>query len=86
MPTTSKTCYCLLLELLEGHYDTASTVFYTQYAEKDWHQHLGRGIHADAIMDRIMHNTIWVETGSYNTIRVETGSYNMRELAANISA
>lgn len=65
----------MLLELLERRYDTASTVFCTQYAKKDWHQRLGSGVHADAIMDRIVHNTIWVETGSYN----------MREHAAMIS-
>lgn len=66
----------MLLELLERRYDNASTVFCTQYAKKDWHQRLGSGVHADAIMDRIVHNTIWVETGSYN----------MREHTANINA
>ncbi|WP_304481772.1 hypothetical protein [Cryobacterium sp. M23] len=35
-------------------------------SQKDWHQRLGSGVHADAIMDRIIHNTIWVETGTYN--------------------
>lgn len=66
----------MLLELLERRYDSTSTVFCTQYAKKDWHQRLGSGVHADAIMDRIVHNTIWVETGNYN----------MREHTANISA
>lgn len=56
----------MLLELFERRYDITSTVFCTQYAKKDWHQRLGSGVHADAIMDRIVHNTIWVETGSYN--------------------
>ena len=56
----------MLLELLELRYDTGSTVFCTQYAKKDWHQRLGSGVHADAIMDRIVHNTIWIETGTYN--------------------
>ena len=37
-----------------------------QYAKKDWHQRLGSGVHADAIMDRIVHNTIWIETGDVN--------------------
>lgn len=36
----------MLLELLERRYDTASTVFCTQYAKKDWHQRLGSGVHA----------------------------------------
>jgi DNA replication protein DnaC len=56
----------MLLELLERRYDQASTVFCTQYAQKDWHQRLSSGVHADAIMDRIVHNTIWVETGGHN--------------------
>ncbi len=56
----------MLLELLERRYDTTSTVFCTQYARKHWHQRLGGGVHADAIMDRIVHNTIWIETGSTN--------------------
>ncbi|TCW19940.1 ATP-binding protein [Dietzia cinnamea] len=56
----------MLLELLERRYGHASTVFCTQYAQKDWHQRLGSGVHADAIMDRIVHNTLWVETGTFN--------------------
>lgn len=56
----------MLLELLERRYDATSTVFCTQYPQKDWHQRLGSGIHADAIMDRIIHNTIWMETGTFN--------------------
>ncbi|MGO1791730.1 MAG: ATP-binding protein [Micrococcaceae bacterium] len=56
----------MLLELLERRYDTGSTVFCTQYAKKDWHARLGGGVHADAIMDRIVHNTIWIDTGTQN--------------------
>ncbi len=56
----------MLLELLERRYDSVSTVFCTQYPKKDWHQRLGSGVHADAIMDRIVHRTIWIETGSTN--------------------
>ncbi|MEX5263044.1 hypothetical protein RF640_03305 [Kocuria sp. CPCC 205231] len=37
-----------------------------QYAKKDWHSRLGGGVHADAIMDRIVHNTIWIDTGTHN--------------------
>ncbi|WP_309617604.1 ATP-binding protein [Salinibacterium sp.] len=56
----------MLLELMERRYGETSTVFCTQYQQKDWHQRLGSGVHADAIMDRIIHNTVWVETGNYN--------------------
>ena len=56
----------MLLELLERRYDTVSTVFCTQYQQKDWHERLGSDVPADAIMDRIVHRTIWVETGDTN--------------------
>lgn len=52
--------------LLERRYDTVSTVFCTQYKKEDWHQRLGSRVHADAIMDRIVHNTIWITTGEVN--------------------
>jgi hypothetical protein len=47
-------------------YDSVSTVFCTQYAKEDWPQRLGSGVHADAIMDRIVHRVMWIETGSTN--------------------
>lgn len=56
----------MLLELFERRYDTVSTVFCTQYQQKDWHARLGSDVHADAIMDRIVHRAIWVETGEVN--------------------
>ncbi len=56
----------MLLELMERRYDTGSTIFATQYAKKDWHARLGGGVHADAIMDRIVHNALWIDTGQIN--------------------
>jgi DNA replication protein DnaC len=53
-------------ELMERRYNVASTVFCTQYRKQDWHARLGGGAHADAILDRIVHNTVWVETGTVN--------------------
>ena len=40
-----------LLEAMEHRYDTASTVFRTQYPVKDRHGRLGGNVTADAIMD-----------------------------------
>ena len=56
----------MLLELMELRYSTASTVFCTQFKKKDWHPRLGSGVHADAIMDRIVHNAVWVDMGEAN--------------------
>jgi len=55
-----------LFELMERRHDDTSTIFCTQYRMEDWHARLGGGVHADAIMDRIVHNAVWVETGNMN--------------------
>ena len=55
-----------LFELIERRHDGFSTIFCTQYRKEDWHSRLGGGVHADAIMDRIVHNAVWVDTGSMN--------------------
>ena len=34
--------------------------------KEDWFDRLGGGVHADTILDRIVHNAIFVETGSMN--------------------
>ncbi|MDY4963666.1 MAG: hypothetical protein SO088_04495, partial [Ruminococcus callidus] len=52
--------------LLAGYYDCTSTIFCTQYKREDWHSRLGGGIHADAIMDRIVHTAAWVYSGDIN--------------------
>ena len=58
-----------LLELMEARYGACSTVFCTRFRQKDWHARLGGGVHADAIMDRIVHGTAWVEMGELNMRR-----------------
>jgi len=55
-----------LLELIERRHDSSSTIFCTQYKKEDWHSRLGGGVHADAMMDRIVHNAIWVYAGNLN--------------------
>lgn len=55
-----------VLELVERRYDVGSTIFCTQYHQGDWHSRLGGGVHADAIMDRIVHNCAWVDMGEFN--------------------
>jgi len=55
-----------ILELIERRHDESSTIFCTQYKKEDWHARLGGEMHAEAILDRIVHNTVWIETGSMN--------------------
>lgn len=56
----------MLMEFMELRCDGKSTIFCTQYQKKDWHARLRGGVHADAIMDRIAHSAIWIETGEVN--------------------
>ena len=55
-----------IFELIERRHDEASTIFCTQYKKDEWFDRLGGGVHADAILDCIVHNAIFVETGSMN--------------------
>lgn len=55
-----------LLELTELRYGESPTLFGTQYKREDWHERLGGGVHADAIMDRIVHNAVFLDSGEYN--------------------
>ena len=50
----------------DDSYDNSSTIYCTQFMKKDWHQRLGGGVHADAMMDRIVHNAVWFDTGDKN--------------------
>ena len=52
--------------LMELRYDTAGTASATQPATKERHNRLGGDTIADAILDRIAHNTIWINTGEHN--------------------
>lgn len=37
-----------------------------QFRKKDWHPRLGGGVHADAIIDRIVRNSARLEMGDMN--------------------
>lgn len=61
--------------LIERRHDCSSTIFCTQFKKDEWHARLGGGVHADAMMDRIVHNAIWVFSGTLN----------MRKYLANVN-
>jgi len=46
-----------LLEIAEARYKTASTIFCSQHDTGDWHQKIGEGTIAEAILDRIVHDS-----------------------------
>jgi DNA replication protein DnaC len=46
-----------LLEVLEDRYGTKSTVITSQVPPKKWHEYIAEPTHADAICDRLLHNS-----------------------------
>ncbi len=64
MPSEKEQRY--LLEIFEKRYDQWPTIFCTQYKVTEWHPRLGGGVIADAILDRIIHNSHQIDTGNYN--------------------
>jgi DNA replication protein DnaC len=52
-----------LLEIVEARHKRASTIFISQFAPQGWHGKIGKETLADAILDRIVHDsyTIFIE-------------------------
>jgi DNA replication protein DnaC len=46
-----------LLEVLEDRYGTRATIVTSQLPPNDWHEHIGDPTLADAICDRLLHNS-----------------------------
>lgn len=59
-----------LFEIIESRLKTASTIFCSQIAPEGWYEKLGEALVADAILDRIIHD-------SYNILL--DGEISMRE-------
>ena len=56
VPLTMTECRDLL-EIIEARHQTASTIFISQFAPEGWHEKIGEHTMADAILDRIVHNS-----------------------------
>lgn len=50
-----------LLEIVESRHETASTIFISQSTPAGWHSMIGEGRIADAVIDRIVHNSYEIE-------------------------
>ena len=46
-----------LLEIAEARYKKASTIFCSQHDTEDWHQKIGESTIAEAVLDRIVHDS-----------------------------
>ena len=58
-----------LLEAIEERYGTGATLVTSQLPIADWHEYLGAGRLADAILDRLVHNAHRIELSSKESMR-----------------
>lgn len=66
-----------IFELTEKRYDCHSPCFALSIKVSDWHTRLGGGTMADAILDRIVHKSIRIDTGSMNIERTFLGKSSL---------
>jgi DNA replication protein DnaC len=62
-----------LLEIVEARHKRASTVFISQFAPQGWHNRIGEETLADAIMDRIVHDSYNILIESKDSMRKKKG-------------
>jgi DNA replication protein DnaC len=60
-----------LLEAIEERYGSGATLVTSQLPIGDWHEYLGAGRLADAILDRLVHNAHRIELSSKESMRKE---------------
>ncbi len=62
-----------LLEIVEARHKRASTIFISQFAPQGWHSKIGEDTLADAILDRIVHDSYTILIDGKNSMREKKG-------------
>lgn len=63
-----------LLEAIEERYGSGATILTSQLPTSDWHEYLGGGRIAEAILDRLVHAAHRIELSSRESMRKERSS------------
>lgn len=62
-----------LLEIIESRHKIASTILCSQFQTEGWHEKLGEGTLADAILDRIIHDSHKITIDGKESMRKRKG-------------
>jgi DNA replication protein DnaC len=62
-----------LLEIVEARHKRASTIFISQFAPQGWHSKIGEETLADAILDRIIHDSHVIQIEGKDSMRKKKG-------------
>lgn len=64
-----------LLEIIESRHKNASTIFCSQFSPEGWYMKIGEGTIADAILDRIVHDSYQILIDGEESMRNEKGYF-----------
>jgi DNA replication protein DnaC len=68
-----------LLEIIEARHTQSSTIFSSQFAPDGWHSKIGEEALADAILDRISHNSYTIKISGKDSMRKRKGAMEEKQ-------